>query len=87
MGQLQDPVSISALEKVVSNTNENNMVRHEAIEALGSIGSIHCKEIIQHYLEDQDDLVRESCEVALDIHTYHNSPEFQYANGLEIFSK
>lgn len=34
------------------------------------------------YLTDPRPVVRESCEVALDMSEYENSPEFQYANTL-----
>ena len=34
------------------------------------------------YLDDPRPVVRESCEVALDMSEYENSPEFQYANTL-----
>ena len=37
-GQLSHPASIPSLTKTLSNTNEASMVRHEAAEALGSLG-------------------------------------------------
>lgn len=87
LGQLQSPLSIPALKKVVENIEENDIVRHESVEALGSIGTDTCMEIIKCYLNDQNDLVRESCEIALDMCDYENSSEFQYANSLEIVSQ
>ncbi|XP_065203662.1 deoxyhypusine hydroxylase-like [Planococcus citri] len=77
LGQLQNPASIPALTKVVRDESESNMVRHEAIEALGSIGTSDCVEIIRKFVDDSDDLVRESCVVALDIREYNHSSQFQ----------
>lgn len=77
LGQLQNPVTVAALIKVVEDERENNMVRHEAIEALGSIGTPDCVGIIRNYVNDTDDLIRESCLVALDIQEYNNSSQFQ----------
>ena len=84
LGQLQSPLAVQSLIRVVENDAENEIVRHESIEALGSIGTTRCMEVIKRYIVDNKDLVRESCEVALDMYDYENSSEFQYANGLEI---
>jgi deoxyhypusine monooxygenase len=87
LGQLQSPLTVPALIKVVENKMENEIVRHESIEALGSIGTNECMEVIRRYITDDRDLVRESCEVALDMCDYENSIEFQYANGLEMVTE
>ena len=58
------------------------MVRHECAEALGAIGNSECMKILKEYLQDEQDIVRESCEVALDICDYEMSKEFQYADSL-----
>jgi HEAT repeat protein len=41
MGQLQHPASVDCLLEVLGNKEEHAMVRHEAAEALGSIGGEH----------------------------------------------
>ncbi len=41
MGQLQHPASVDCLLEVLGNKQEHAMVRHEAAEALGSIGGEH----------------------------------------------
>lgn len=64
LGQMQNKLSVEALEKTLANVNENEMVRHECAEALGSIGE---SEIIRHYLGDKSRIVSESCHVALDM--------------------
>ncbi|TMW69298.1 hypothetical protein Poli38472_001454 [Pythium oligandrum] len=70
MGQMENPVTVPSLKKVLMNHSEHRMVRHEAAEALGAIGTTECEEILQVYLKDQEQVVRESCEVALDIMDY-----------------
>lgn len=82
LGQIQDPAAISALKENLSDHLENEMVRHECAEALGAIATPECRDILHQYLQDESRVVRESCEIALDMCDYENSPEFQYANGL-----
>lgn len=81
-GQMQDERSVPFLKTTLEDVNEHEMVRHEAAEALGSIATDECTEILKRYLSDSRRVVRESCEVALDMSEYENSPEFQYANTL-----
>ncbi|XP_046390128.1 deoxyhypusine hydroxylase isoform X2 [Ischnura elegans] len=84
LGQLQDPLTIDYLKENLADLSENEMVRHECAEALGSIATNSCVEALQQYLSDGKRVVRESCEVALDICDYANSPEFQYADTLSF---
>ncbi|CAH3996967.1 unnamed protein product [Pieris brassicae] len=81
-GQMQDERSIPFLKQTLEDTAEHEMVRHEAAEALGSIATNECTEVLKKYLNDPRPVVRESCEVALDMSEYENNPEFQYANTL-----
>jgi hypothetical protein len=47
------------------------MVRHEAAEALGAIGGADIEEVLNVYRSgDKDEIVVESCEVALDAMNY-----------------
>ncbi|XP_047231885.1 deoxyhypusine hydroxylase isoform X2 [Girardinichthys multiradiatus] len=82
LGQMQHPAAIPALCAVLERSKENPMVRHEAAEALGSIGKEECLTVLQSYLKDQERVVKESCEVALDMLEYENGDTFQYADGL-----
>ena len=41
------------------------MVRHEAAEALGAIGSPQAIEVLRAYADHDEDILRESCWVAL----------------------
>ncbi|KAF6755916.1 deoxyhypusine hydroxylase [Ephemerocybe angulata] len=84
-GQLLSPHSVPALLEVLRNGSESDMVRHEAAEALGGIGT---PEVLPHLREwmtrdDSPQVVKESCQVAIDMWEHENSGEFQYANGLE----
>ena len=86
LGQLQRDVSVPFLTKVLEDRSENEMVRHECAEALGAIGSEDCLKVLNKYLGDDKQVVKESCEIALDMCEYENSPEFQYANMLQVVS-
>lgn len=82
LGQMQHPAAVPALCSALERSGENPMVRHEAAEALGSIGKKECLAVLQRYCGDGERVVKESCEVALDMLEYENSDQFQYADGL-----
>ncbi|CAL1594492.1 unnamed protein product [Knipowitschia caucasica] len=82
LGQLQHPATVPALSAALERTDESPMVRHEAAEALGSIGHSECVGVLQKHQTDAERVVKESCVVALDMLHYENSEEFQYADGL-----
>ncbi|XP_076273058.1 deoxyhypusine hydroxylase nero [Rhynchophorus ferrugineus] len=82
LGQLQDGYGIRFLRESLENCQENEMVRHECAEALGAIATNECMAVLNKYLGDEKRVVKESCEIALDMCEYENSPEFQYANAL-----
>lgn len=82
LGQMQHPAAVSSLCEALESSTENPMVRHEAAEALGSIGKQECLSVLQRYRSDRERVVKESCEVALDMLEYENSDQFQYADGL-----
>lgn len=79
LGQAQSPVAIQELKDRLTLPSENCMVRHECAEALGAIATEECTSILQNYVNDGERVVRESCEVALDMAEYENSDEFSYA--------
>lgn len=79
-GQLSHPASIPALVKILRNTKELGMVRHEAAEALGSLGEEDGIEaILKEFVSDKEQVVAESCIVALDMAEYEKSGEAEYA--------
>ena len=73
MGQMQNNHALPILEDVLSDENEHVMVRHEAAEALGAIGDIKAKNTLEMYLNHNLPEISESCEVALDLLSHHNS--------------
>ncbi|KAG0148794.1 hypothetical protein CROQUDRAFT_654362 [Cronartium quercuum f. sp. fusiforme G11] len=84
-GQLSHPASVPALLEVLKNHKEDEMVRHEAAEALGSIATPDVLEALKAFSSSGEPsrVVRESCEVALDMYAYENSNEFQYTLPLD----
>ncbi|SPN98570.1 probable Deoxyhypusine hydroxylase [Cephalotrichum gorgonifer] len=79
-GQLSHPASIPALTAALSDLNEKSMVRHEAAEALGSLGDEEgVEDTLRKFLNDSDKVVRESCIVALDMAEYERSNAVEYA--------
>ncbi|XP_070494029.1 deoxyhypusine hydroxylase [Chironomus tepperi] len=78
LGQLQDENSIPYLIENLEDPLENEMVRHECAEALGAIANEECVEVLTKYLKDAKRVVKESCEVALDICDYENSGDFDF---------
>ncbi|WVN87701.1 deoxyhypusine hydroxylase [Cryptococcus depauperatus CBS 7841] len=95
-GQLSSPYSIPSLLRRLKDATEDDMVRHEAAEALGGIASDGVEpENPEGVLEDEQlpeggvlavlrewaikpdapQVVRESCQVAVDMWEYENSTE------------
>ena len=86
LGQMQNAAGVDSLRDSLQDKSENAMVRHECAEALGSIASQHCVRILHTHLQDQERVVKESCEVALDMYNHETSGQFQYANTLNKMS-
>ncbi|CAB3363172.1 Hypothetical predicted protein [Cloeon dipterum] len=84
LGQIQEPVAVDALIGGLEDKTQDEMVRHECAEALGAIATEKAMAILQLFLEDEKRVVRESCEIALDMCEYENSEELQYANTEEL---
>lgn len=80
LGQLQNPAVIDQLQNNLQQPTEHYMVRHECAETLGSIGSDKSRDILLDYIDDPERVVRESVQVALDMHDYERSGLFQYAH-------
>ncbi|KAF7683854.1 Deoxyhypusine hydroxylase [Astathelohania contejeani] len=78
LGQMRDPRAVEVLGQVMADPSEHGMVRHESAEALGAIGTKRCHELLTPFLNSQLAILRESVEVALDIHAYENSNELEY---------
>ncbi|CAG8055292.1 unnamed protein product [Penicillium olsonii] len=79
-GQLCHPASIPSLTASLSDLSEAGMVRHEAAEALGSLGDEEgVEETLKKFLNDPDEVVRDSVIVALDMAEFEKNGETQYA--------
>ncbi|EME40834.1 hypothetical protein DOTSEDRAFT_74408 [Dothistroma septosporum NZE10] len=79
-GQLGHPASIPSLTECLSDTKEASMVRHEAAEALGSLGDEEgVDDTLKKFLNDPDQVVRDSIVVALDMAEFEKSGETEYA--------
>uniref|UniRef100_H2Y0R7 Deoxyhypusine hydroxylase n=1 Tax=Ciona intestinalis TaxID=7719 RepID=H2Y0R7_CIOIN len=75
LGQMQKSNTVPQLTASLSDLHENCMVRHECAEALGSIATGDCLKTLEEFKRDENTVVRESCEVALDMLEYENSSE------------
>ncbi|KAI6715040.1 hypothetical protein JHW43_002406 [Diplocarpon mali] len=79
-GQLSHPASIPALSAALGDLKEASMVRHEAAEALGSLGEEDgVEETLKKFLNDAEQVVRDSVVVALDMAEFEKSGEAEYA--------
>ena len=67
MGQMQDPHAVPHLIERLEDGEEDVMVRHEAAEALGAIGDRTALEVLERFVDDDEVVIAESCEVALDL--------------------
>nr|MBE5726551.1 nero [Cucujiformia] len=65
-GQMQDEKAVDVLLSVLKNEEQEPMVRHEAAEALGAIGSDVALSYLEKYKNDPVIEVAETCELALD---------------------
>jgi deoxyhypusine monooxygenase len=84
-GQLSHPASIPSLTKTLSNTGEASMVRHEAAEALGSLGDEEgVEDTLKRFLNDPEQVVRDSVIVALDMVEFEKNGETEYAIVPEV---
>nr|NVI76114.1 nero [Cucujiformia] len=66
LGQMQDERALEILIAVLEDNTQEPMVRHEAAEALGAIGSPKSLSYLQKYKTDSTTEVAETCELALD---------------------
>ena len=82
LGQLENPLATAALQSTLEDASEDSVVRHECADALGAIAEDKSLEILHKFVTDAEPIVRESCIVALDMHQYKKSDEFQYADGV-----
>ncbi|KAF5219657.1 hypothetical protein ECC02_007395 [Trypanosoma cruzi] len=70
LGQMEHPSSQAALIEALKDETEAPMVRHEAAEALGAIADPKALETLANYAEHKEQIVRDSCVVAIEMHKY-----------------
>lgn len=75
LGQSRNPDSVSVLQKVVRDTGEDTMCRHEAAEALGALGDAGSLGILKSLRDDarESDVIRETCDLAVERILWENS--------------
>lgn len=69
LGQMNDENAIGYLISILDNETENEIVRHEAAEALGNLANDDANIIgkLEKNLKDKSHIVSQTCELALDL--------------------
>ena len=82
LGQMQHPNTVEYLVASLKQQNEHRLVRHESAEALGAIEERwgECEAVLKQFLEDDNEVVRQSCMVALDAADYWAAGQDQFTN-------
>lgn len=65
LGQLQDPLATPILIDILKDSSREAIVRHEAAEALGAIGTDQVWEVLEEYSKDPVPEVAETCQLAI----------------------
>lgn len=68
LGQTRNTDALPFLLKVLKDTQEDAMCRHEAAEALGALGYESSLEVLKELRDNKDecDVIRETCDIAVD---------------------
>ena len=80
LGQMQDDNAVPHLIERLEDLNEDVMVRHEAAEALGAIGNRVAMGTLEKFASDEEVVVAESCEVAIDLLNWVSSKRLEYSD-------
>jgi PBS lyase HEAT-like repeat. len=72
-------MSVPHLIERLVDKDEDLMVRHEAAEALGAIGDRTALDVLERFVDDEEVVVAESCEVALDLLEWVASKRLDYS--------
>lgn len=65
LGQMQDDYAVSILTEVLQDENQEVIVRHEAGEALGAIGSLSSVEVLKKYENSDIRDLADTCQLAI----------------------
>nr|NVI76176.1 nero [Cucujiformia] len=74
-GQMQDEKANPVLIQVLEDVKQEPMVRHEAAEALGAIGSVESLKVLEKFKNDPVIEVAETCELALERIKWLQNPD------------
>ena len=80
LGQMQDDHAVPYLIERLEDKSEDLMVRHEAAEALGAIGNMVAMSTLKKYVDDDEAVIAESCEVAIDLLDWVSSKSMEYTS-------
>ena len=80
MGQMQDSNAVPHLIDRLEDKEEDIMVRHEAAEALGASGDRTALSVLEKFVDDDEVVIAESCEVALDLLEWVASKRLDYSD-------
>ena len=80
LGQMQDDHAVPHLISRLEDMREDVMVRHEAAEALGAIGNRIAMSTLEKFAMDDEVVVAESCEVAIDLLNWVSSDRLDYSD-------
>ena len=80
LGQMQDDNAVPHLIERLEDLEEDVMVRHEAAEALGAIGNRTAMSTLEKFALDEEVVVAESCEVAIDLLNWVSSKKLEYTD-------
>ena len=84
LGQMQDDNAVPHLIERLEDLEEDVMVRHEAAEALGAIGNRTAMSTLEKFALDEEVVVAESCEVAIDLLNWVSSKKLEYLSLIHI---
>ena len=76
----QDDNAVPHLIERLEDLDEDVMVRHEAAEALGAIGNRVAMGTLEKFASDEEVVVAESCEVAIDLLNWVSSKKLEYTD-------
>lgn len=75
LGQTHNLIAAPVLRDVLSDLNQQCMVRHEAAEALGALGDKDSLNLLEKYFNDPKELleIKQTCELAIERIKWENS--------------
>lgn len=73
------------LKKIIADRVHSSIVIHEAVEALGNISEDNLRDVLAQFDEEKDDMiVKETCELALDLTAWRIATEDGKTEGIDL---